>query len=510
MQTHANTPPPRENDEIDLGQLMMNIWATRGRVALSLLAVTAIFCVYLAVSYFTSPKPTRYSYVFDLAFEGLQNGKFPNGSRFLLSDVISPTVLNRVYRSNELEGYDLPVDDFRRSVNIQPYAPDYLLIKERYERQLADKKLGASDIAELQRQMNADLKAASSGSFRITLQLPDGKTLPDTVASKVLMDIGSVWGKRAIDELGVLKPSLPVYSERIFDQERFENIDYLMSMDLLLNSIELVRGNISALKKEPNATNLVDEETGFTLADLDKAIQDVADYDIRQIVDPIRQLGISRNKQVVTLHYTRRLEDLRDEKRILLERAKAIRSVLRDYSREIQSDGSSAVASNQNNLVPQLGDAFLDRLLEVSRQGSDLEFRQKLMAEVLEFENKAIDKERAIADIEKTLLALEGGRGDAQELRDIYLKEVAEVLPKVLDTLRGYTQVVVRLYEKQGRQVAGNTSQLLDGVGGSFERKSPIFISDENIKVLMILLLLLGVVSVFMSLFLDMVRRRNS
>lgn len=491
----ANTQPPRDAGEIDLGQLFVNIWATRGMVVKAVLVVLALFICYIGASYLLSSKTVRYSQVFDLGFEGLSKGTFPNGSPFQMSEIISPNVLNRVYRQNNLEEQGLKLDDFRRSVTIQPYAPNYAFIRAKYDGFLADKKLTPSEIADMQKQMLVELNAARSGSVLITLLLPESRGLTEDLASKLLLDITTVWANRAIAEQGVLKPSLPVYSERIFDKKRFENLDYLLGMDLLLENIEQIRKNITALKQEPNANTLVDDESGFTLVDLDKSIQDVAEYDIRQIIDPIKELGISRDPEVVSLYYTRRLADLTQEQALWQERAQAIRNVLRGYARDTSTE-SSVAANTQSNLVPQLGDAFLDRLLEVSRQGSDLEFRQKLTEEVLGHENKAIDLEQQINDIRRTLATMKELRSSDQKLRGIYIGIVEEKLPGVLDSLREYTRIMGRMYEKQGRQSAGNISQLVEPQGGTFSAVKTGLVGRRDFVMLAVLLVLASILGV--------------
>lgn len=485
MSSNPQTPNPsiqRDSDEVDLGDLMLRIWATRVYVVKAVLTVLALFTLYIGVSYLFSEKTVRYSQVFDLAFEGLRKGEFPNGSAFMLSDITSATVLNRVYRQNNLEAHGLKIDDFRRGVTIQPYAPDYALIRSKYEARLTDKKLTPTDIAELQKQMANELEAAQSGSLIITLILPEQRSLTSDLAQKILLDIPSSWADRAINEQGVLKPNVPVYSERIFDQKRFENLDYLLGMDLILNSIKLVRSNISSLREQPNASTLVDDESGFTLVDLDKAIQDVADYDIRQIIDPIKELGISRNPEVVKLYYTRRLADLQQEQKLWKDRAQAIRAVLAAYASD-KGSTTSGVNSTQNNMVPQLGDAFLDRLLEVSRQGSDLEFRQKLTQEVLNYENQSIDLDQQITDINRILATMNNGQSTDQILHNVYVKAVEEQLPAVLDNLREYTRVMGRMYEKQGKQSAGNISQLVEAQGGAFSFAAASLLGARDVKI---------------------------
>lgn len=504
-----NPPVQRNSDEIDLGELMLRIWATRVIVVKAVLVVLALVVCYIGVSYLLSNKTVRYSQVFDLTFEGLRSGEFPNGSPFLISDITSPTVLNRVYRQNGLEDFGLDLDEFRRSVNIQSYAPNYALIRAKYDGLLADKKLTPADIADLQKQMLAELQAARSGAVIITMLLPQSRSLTSDVAQKVLLDIPKAWASRAITEQGVLKPNLPVYSERIFDKQRFDNLDYLLGMDLLLENIRQIRGNIANLKTEPNASTLIDDESGFTLVDLDKAIQDVADYDIRQIIDPIKELGISRKPEVVRLYYTRRLADLQQEQELWRLRSQTIRSVLNVYSREASTasnvEGGPAA---QSNLVPQLGDAFLDRLLEVSRQGSDLDFRQKMTEEILNYENKAIDLEQQVNDIRRILTTMGAVRKEDEGLRSIYVDVVEEQLPSVLDSLRTYTQIMVRMYEKQGRQSAGNISQLVEPQGGSFIFAEPRLVSSRELKIAAVVVILAFFLSVAYGLFRGVVRSR--
>lgn len=507
----GSAPGRGDSAEFDLGELLLRIWAARVRVLTALLVVAALYGCYVAVSYFTHARTVRYSAVFDLNFDGLGKGTFPNGSPFLMSDITSPSVLNRVYRQNHLEQQGLALDDFRRGINIQPYAPDYALIRSKYESRLADRKLTAAEIADLQEDMATELKAARSGNVSISLHLLERQRLPDDVAGKVLLDIANVWADRAINEQGVLKPSIPVYSERIFNKERFENLDYLLGMDLVLNSIKLVRSNIETLKQEPNATTLVDDASGFTLADLDKAIEDVAKYDIRQIIDPIKELGISRNPKVVKLYYSRRLGDLQQEEQLWRARAQAIRDVLGGYSQETSGTPANPLTSGaQNNMVPQLGDAFLDRLLEVSRQGSDLEFRQKLTQEVLDHEYKAIDIQQELGEIRRILETLSGEERQSNELRDVYIKVVTEQLPVVLDSLREYTRIMVRMYDKQGKQAAGNISQLIEPQGGTFEVATSSPFSSRDLTVLVALLVLTAFASLFYSLLVDLLGRRQS
>lgn len=395
-QSQPQNPAGRDfrDDEIDLGELVRNIWNTKWRVLISLLVVSALFVSYLAASFLTASNSSRYEQVFDLTFAGLSDGQFPDGSRFVMSDMISPTVLGRVFRSNELHEYGFTLDGFRRAVNIEPYSPDYFLIRARYQQLLSGNDLGASEIDALQERMRSEMSLAQSGGVRLSLQLPADQQMPAGVAQKVLMDIASTWATRAIDERGVLRFNLPVYSARIFDEGRFEELDYLIGIELLLDNIALIEGNVAELKRQPNSANIVDQESGFNLEDLEKSIRDVAQYDLRQLIDPVKELGLTRNENVVRLFYNRQLQEMGLQRRFWEQRAEVTREVLATYSRdEVRSGATEDLPSGGQGggMTPQLGDAFLDRLVDISRQGGEQEFRQALTRQVLEYENDALD-----------------------------------------------------------------------------------------------------------------------
>ncbi|MFY9180127.1 MAG: hypothetical protein WAO12_10170 [Venatoribacter sp.] len=503
LQQHStNTQLAIADDEIDLRDLLKKIWATRIAVIKALFIVLSFYVIFVGAKFFLlTEKTVRYSQIYDLTFEGLSKGKFPNGSHFVLSDITSPTVLNRVYQQNNLEAQSINLTDFRNGVNVQPYARNIEFIRAKYESRLADKKLDPIAINDLQKRMENEIKAAQSSSIEVSLTLTRPNNIDAVLATKVIADIVNTWAERAIVEQGVLKANVAVYSDRIFSNERFENLDYLLGMELLLNSIKLVRNNIASLREQPNANTLVDDQSGFTLVDLDKAMQDIASYDIRQIIDPIKELGISRNPEIVKLYFERRLVDLQEEQKQWKARAEATRAILNGEIRVDQNATSSTITSS-NNMVPQLGDAFLDRLLEVSRQGSNLEFRQNLTKEVLKYQNRSIDLQQEITEIQRTLKGLNGKDKDSN-IRLTYVKAVQEQLPVVLENLREYTRVMNRMYEKQGKQNAGYISQLITAQGGTFNIQATRIVTGQDLKILALLL----VMTVFIVGFAAMVRQ---
>jgi hypothetical protein len=160
-------------------------------------------------------------------------------------------------------------------------------------------------------------------------------------------------------------------------------------------------------------------------------------------------------------------------------------------------------------MTPQLGDAFLDRLLEVSRQGDDLAYRQELTKQVLEYENAALNVQNEMAQIELTLASLDRAEDSDQDIQR-YVDQVQQRLPVVLQTLRDYTRVVGRIHQQLGRQAVGNVSELVRPMGGSFAESTPRAVTSAEVKTLIALLVLTLFGAVFISLIADLFRDRKT
>jgi len=480
--TQAHAPYPYQNDEIDLGELIKKIWATRATVVLAVLVVAGVYIAFIAFSYTSKAGYVRYSQSFDLTFEGLDKGEFPNGTPFVMSEIVSPVVLNAVYREYNLESQGLKLDDFRRAISIEPYSPETPFIKQRYERQLGS-NLSAAETAELQANMQQALEQAQQGSVRIALTF-EKNALPAALAQQVLLDIAQTWAERAIKNQGVLELNIPLYTAKIFDEARFNNLDYLIGIELLLENIGLVESNIEALKAQPAAANVVDAETGFNLEDLLKTIQDVKQYDLRQLMDPVKELGLTRHREVVELYSNRQLSELTLDKSFWEQRSELAGKVLQGFK---SAGGSSSNLTGGIVATPQLGDAFLDRLVSLFKESGEQEFRQGLTQKILEYQNKALAIDQRIEEIRLVLTALSSNSGDAAKLRNVYLEQVQTALPKVLKQLREYTEVISRLHTQLGKQAAGSASEIIAPQGGTFFVAEATPVTKKNVLILIAL-----------------------
>jgi hypothetical protein len=188
-----------------------------------------------------------------------------------------------------------------------------------------------------------------------------------------------------------------LYSSALFDHSMIEGLDYLVAIDLVKQRINLVKENVTVLKRNPGANLVVDIKTGLTLEDILKLSQDLDEYELQNIQAPLLQLGISKNPDRVEMYFTFRLNNLERE----LKEIQSIVSTLEEaevryLSGNITGSGpQSQAGSAQTNpigatMIPQFGDDFIDKVIALSQKSDDVGFRQGLNSQVIDLSKKAV------------------------------------------------------------------------------------------------------------------------
>jgi hypothetical protein len=173
-------------------------------------------------------------------------------------------------------------------------------------------------------------------------------------------------------------------------------------------------------------------------------------------------LGIAKNPELVNLYYRSRLEELEREKRTLASKAQVLEAANRNYQGLI-GGGSAAAQSGAggqfpatSTVIPQLGDAFLDRIIQLSQKGGDTEFRQKLLEETVELQQRAADADEEIAWIREYIDRFGGAPGQTasdrpqvnQAQREYFVGLLDEQLPAVFKKYKQYVDVTQRIADR--------------------------------------------------------------
>jgi hypothetical protein len=92
-------------------------------------------------------------------------------------------------------------------------------------------------------------------------------------------------------------------------------------------------------------------------------------------------------------------------------------------------------------VMPQLGDAFLNRVMEMSQQNTDISFRQNLARSSIEIGDGTVDTDTERQVYERMLAALnetqsKGDEGERGEMRKWVEQQFAQLIASLKDTLK--------------------------------------------------------------------------
>ena len=335
-----------------------------------------------------------------------------------------------------------------------------------------------------------------------TLQDPETGTTTTTLRSMLdratiqLAEIPTNWPSAAASQgVSGLGTPLNLYSERLFEEGELANLDYLIALDLLRQRGRLIRDNVDQIEARPFGNAARDPDTNLSARDVGRLLTDLEDYTLKQLTAPVLSLGIAKNPEVVNLYYRSRLEELQREKQTLASKAQVLEVANKNYQ-GLVGGGSSAPAQPGTNgqfppsstVIPQFGDAFLDRIIQLSQKGGDTEFRQKLLEETVTLQQRGADTDEEIAWIKEYVDRFGGMPGQAtpempqtdQSQRDYFVRLLDEQLPAVLKKYKEYVDITQRIADRlrvaedihsitmpEGEQQVGVDFYLRNGVQSS-------------------------------------------
>lgn len=102
--TNSRTNSSTEDDEIRISELVDNLarWVKERYRALRLIAISLIFLVIFgsAGSILLNPPMMTYSIILSLTFPQAEKDRYPNESPFGITDIVTRSVLEEVWRQN--------------------------------------------------------------------------------------------------------------------------------------------------------------------------------------------------------------------------------------------------------------------------------------------------------------------------------------------------------------------------------------------------------------------------
>jgi hypothetical protein len=402
-------------DEISFRPIFKTLWGYRKRIALAVTAVMAVFVITVLAVYLLMPSERIASLGFRLTFDGVDKGEYPNGVKFSTSEIISTPVLSDVFATNNLDRYFGNFEDFKNSVFMMESNPDIELLDYEYQAKLADTKLTPVDRARVEAEYQDKRKSLTAPTYSLNLRRQErAVTMPASMINKVLDDILANWAQQADQRKGALKYNIPVYSRNILQKDFIENEDYIVAVDILRAKVVRVLASIDGIATLPGASVIRVGPERISLGEIRVNLEDILRFKLQPLVGMIRQTGLSKDLRLLRAYLDNQLFQIKLEHEEQLKKTTTLQDSLRTYmiekgtiavqgGQQAQRGGATAPLSGNLEtpaLIPQFGESFLDRLVALSTQNSDVKYRQELTDKIIAegFTGAALDKESMYYD----------------------------------------------------------------------------------------------------------------
>lgn len=409
--------------------LMNIVRLLRDYAAPIVLAVLAVAIAYLlfAVVYLLIQPVERYTTIgFRLEFPGAENGQYPNGVRFSGSDIIDTPLLRTVYDENQLGRY-MSFSTFSRAVVVlEANAALHALARE-YEAKLVDPKLSPIDRDRIEAEYTQKRESLRKSDYALTWAVRDGvKRIPQSVASKTLSDILRTWADFAARTRQVLVHRVPLVSDQAIGRVGASDPDILASLLALRTAARELQENSEELAALPGAEVIRSTKRGASLRELRLELAHIEGAGIEYLIN--ETLGGVTDRAHASALIRAQLEYDRRALMAAEERVTVLRHALEDYTRPMERPSTPTTTAEtperpDDSQAPGqtlvLSDNFLDRVMALSQNAADREYRQRKVDEIRAAAIDSVPLRSRVAYAEQLLARVAAGGSGSLDSRQV-------------------------------------------------------------------------------------------
>jgi hypothetical protein len=245
---------------------------------------------------------------------------YPSGKKFNRLDIVSPPILKKVYKNNQLEGI-LSYEDFQKSISVVNFSIDRALLDAEVASKLSKRNLTAADISNIEREYRNALAKIDSSIYRVVFA---NSSVPPVLSAKILNETILTWFKiyslLEAEKLPVITVDTQIDATIAQDlkQSRFIALDRLQ---YYLDQLERLSGRLQLVQSDRKLT----ASTGESLEDIVSAMRYIKTYQLallRQMVMADAGLQTSLDPMYVQSrleHEQRQLNTLKTQHKMLLD-----------------------------------------------------------------------------------------------------------------------------------------------------------------------------------------------
>lgn len=410
---HADRLAVEPETPISVSHLVHTLRAYAPVILLSLAALAIGYLILAVALYIASPSQRITMQQFRLDFEGAQKGEYPNGVKFSPSEIVATPILLKVYEANGLKQYQ-KFTDFSRSVFVLESNPAFERLAADYTARLADPKLTPIDRERIQREWEAKRDSISKNDYSVNYVRSGQGKIPETLVRKTLVDILNIWADYVTREQHVLQYKLAVLSPEVVEIPNANEGDVVVTLQVLRSKIGRVMANIDDLQNIPGADLVRTTNDKMSLEEIKVRLDEILRFRVEPLVDVARSSGMVSNPAATIRFLETQLAY--DKRRLASVQAlaDAARQSLAVYTQNgrpgsdtpSMAEGTGRTTPNGSSaeaVTPQLSDTFLDRLVNLTSQVSDVKYRQKVAEEFGRLQNQVVPLQAAVAYDEEIL-----------------------------------------------------------------------------------------------------------
>lgn len=438
-----------DKDEISFGDLISRLsqWINKNYKALRLLVIllTASVLLITAGNSIVKPPLMTYSMILSITFPQAEKNQYPNQSPFTITDIVTRSVIEQVWRNNYLEKQNISLKELSNSISITQHAENADFIRTRYQAMLSKKNLSQTDVSVLERDFKAELDSASKKQALLSLTAPFSSNLSGALARKVLADIPRVWSAQSINDLGVV--SIPNVESENVNESNFKRYTPFQITDYFYKSIDSLEQTLTTIEGFPGGKTLRDPKTGRTVEDLKKKLREINRFWILDF-DNYAQIHFKPN-EIELRSAEIQLKELKIRQNEWLTQASIFKKSLNDYDalkdqKETLSYSANESRTGQGNALQLQGDA-VQRLISLGSQNKDAEFRQELTNKRMNAEIKSASYEMEIFRLTRRINNIDSAAVKEQNPN----AKVESFANEVLTQLQTVSEIITRIQSVQ-------------------------------------------------------------
>lgn len=287
-------------------------------------------------------------------YNGIEKGLDPNGNKFDVNTIKSPNIISKAI--DEL-GYDEEaVEAIRKSISIEGIVPQNVM----------DKITAYKEIVE----------TGTNASLTAVEKILDTSYYPTQYIVKFNYADTSLKGSEAS---AILNKMLECYSEYFLDKYGYNEAlgaavtsidyteyDYAEALDVFDSTLSSLKSYVDQLNKS-DTVRFRSSETGYSFADLSKAIATIQDVDMDMISSYITLNVVTKDKESLETYYQYRIESLQRHEVVCRENLSAVTESINNYEKntvQIFGAGTDNINTTAKEASKQYDDLF-DRKLSV-------------------------------------------------------------------------------------------------------------------------------------------------